>query len=148
MSVLATHLERPLYPVTGALLGVLVFVLLSRESGIVNAAALYSAILSLAAMVVGFLAAFYLFLVSAGSVFMQAIKRTAAYRRLVSLVWSTMIGAIILCGLTIAMAALEPNAKLDWSVESLLVFSWSVLAGYVFASSVRCLYLFRRSVGP
>lgn len=109
----------------------------------VNVAALYSAVLSMIAISLGFLAGFYLMLIGGQHSFLNKISKTNTYQALRILLEWTLVAMLGCAFVTVALAALEPSGlPFTWQLMGRVV--WSNLVAQSFVNGIRCFRIFAR----
>lgn len=111
-----------------------------------NLSALYSGALGLLSIFVGFLATFYVFVVTRSNRFLEAIQGTASMRQLLLLVRTTLKWSMVAVALTFAIMVAEPRKFPLWGRDFWLIAVWCLNLSVVCVNFWRSVKIFFRIV--
>ena len=115
----------------------------SNISGGINISALYSALLGVMSISLGFLAGFYLMLIGGQHSFLAKISATRTFASLRSLIEWTMAIMAACASSTIALSALEPEGS-AFSVGLAGIIFWSFFVAMTLINTFRCFRIFAK----
>lgn len=90
-----------------------------------NVASLYGGILSLLAILCGFLATFYVFIATRSNQFLNSIRKTSTFKTLITLIRFTIQVSLFALALTFYLMVVEPKGFALWRATYFGVYSWS-----------------------
>ncbi|MEC7792452.1 MAG: hypothetical protein VX791_03000 [Pseudomonadota bacterium] len=107
-----------------------------------NVSSIYSGVFGLLSLFAGFLATFFVFVATKSNNFLEAIKNTITFRKMIGLLKFTILWTLLAVGFTFILMIVEPRNFDRFSFQHFVVFFWSwgvILIGVNFA---RCVSMF------
>jgi len=89
-----------------------------------ESASVFSGVFDLLSIFTGFLATFYVFIVTKGNEFLEKIKTTATYRMVLKLLKFTILWSVFMIMFSYALMVIDPREYSIFSAMSALVFFW------------------------
>ncbi|WP_417243397.1 hypothetical protein [Celeribacter sp.] len=103
-----------------------------------EASAIYSGIFDLLSIFTGFLATFYVFVVTKGNKFLERIKDTPTYRMVLKLLKFTILWSAAMIAFTYILMIVDPSKFDLWTLTHSLVFFWLANCFLIAINFARC----------
>ncbi|PWE29998.1 hypothetical protein DDZ14_16285 [Maritimibacter sp. 55A14] len=103
-----------------------------------NSNAIYAGVFDLASIFTGFLATFYVFIVTKGNRFLEKIAATKTFSMVLRLLKFTIVWSVIVVGYSYAMMIVDPSDFAAFSIMHFVVFFWLFNVFMVVVNFTRC----------
>lgn len=104
----------------------------------INTVAIFSGVLDLLAILAGFLATFYVFIITKSNAFIEKIKTTDTYRMTLKLLKFTIMGAVFAIVFSYVLTIINPRKYPCFSFIHIIIFFWAVNVFLVIVNFIRC----------
>lgn len=111
-----------------------------------NISAMYSGVFGLLSIFAGFLATFFVFVATKSNKFLEAIKNTITFRKMVGLLRFTILWTLLSVGITFVLMVVEPRDFPLWSITQGVVFLWAWVVILIGVNFARCVSMFFKIV--
>ncbi|WP_421851476.1 hypothetical protein [Oricola sp.] len=130
-----------IHALLAALAGTAVITVLSGNESL-NYEYIYSGVFDLISLFTGFLGTFYVFVVTKGNRFLQAIQRTPTFAAMVHLLKFTIVWSVGMIVCSYVLVILNPKDLEFLSVEQAFVFFWVFNVTLIVYNFTRCVRQF------
>jgi hypothetical protein len=103
-----------------------------------NSDAIFSGVFDLLSIFTGFLATFYVFVVTKGNTFLERIKRTASYRLVLTLLRFTIVWSVLIIVYSYSLMVISPKNYELLSPMGIAVGFWLFNVSLIAVNFVRC----------
>ena len=129
---------EPIFKATVLAAATSYLVIFLSAAPVVEVGSMYSGVFDLTAIFAGFLATFYVFVVTRGNTFLERIKHTVTFMQIIKLLKFTLIWSGIVIAYSYVLMVVEPKGAAYHSAMHFVIFFWLCNVFAVVVNFARC----------